>query len=101
VALLETAYPDWPTVGVDDFSAGDLRAVGDVPVHDVDIRDRDAIADGLAGADAVVHLAAVSGVEECRADPDRANEVNVTGTNDVPWCTTPELRPATTSTSTM
>jgi nucleoside-diphosphate-sugar epimerase len=45
-----------------------------------DIRDERAVRDAAAGADAIVHLAAVSGAPACDRDPERAVEVNERGT---------------------
>lgn len=78
-------HPDWAVTAVDNFYRGDLRSVGDVEVDHVDIRDRERLEDALAGADAVLHLAAVSGVDDCDENPDLAYEANVVGTNNVAW----------------
>jgi nucleoside-diphosphate-sugar epimerase len=70
---------------IDNFYHGDVRAVDDVTVDHVDIRDRGRLESALAGADVVLHLAAVSGVDDCADQPDLAHEVNVQGTNNVAW----------------
>ncbi len=44
-----------------------------------DVRDPDARAAALSGADAVVHLAAIVGDPACALDPDLSREVNVDG----------------------
>lgn len=62
---------------VDGFDGADLL--------DVDVRDRDALADALSGVDAVFHLAAVSGVPDCNENPDLAFDANVGGTANVAW----------------
>ncbi len=49
----------------------------------VDIRDRAALAPELAGADAVIHLAALVGYPLCKKLPREAVEVNVDGTVNV------------------
>jgi nucleoside-diphosphate-sugar epimerase len=85
VDRLTTIHPDWAVRALDDFSVGDVERIGDVHIAEVDIRDRDALESALDGADVVMHLAAISGVETCDDDPDRAYEVNVTGTNNVAW----------------
>ncbi len=50
---------------------------------EVDITDRAALAPELAGADAVIHLAALVGYPLCKKMPRRAVEVNVDGTRNV------------------
>ena len=49
----------------------------------VDVRDRDAMAKEMVGADAVVHLAALVGYPLCKKLPGQAQEVNVGGTQNV------------------
>ncbi|WP_247010106.1 NAD-dependent epimerase/dehydratase family protein [Halorientalis litorea] len=85
VAQLQAAHPDWEVTALDNFYLGDIRAIGDVPVEHVDIRNRDRLADALDGADVVLHLAAISGVDDCDEDADLAYDVNVVGTNNVAW----------------
>jgi len=45
-----------------------------------DVRDVDLFQDTARGAEAIVHLAAVSGYPACALDPEAASEVNVQGT---------------------
>jgi UDP-glucose 4-epimerase len=85
VALLQDEHPDWDVTALDNFYLGDVRQVGEVTVEHVDIRHRDELRDALSGADVVLHLAAVSGVDDCEDNPDLAYEVNVQGTNNVAW----------------
>jgi nucleoside-diphosphate-sugar epimerase len=59
--------------------------IGDVDVEHVDIRNRDRLEAALEGADMVMHLAAISGVDDCEANRDLAYEVNVQGTENVAW----------------
>ena len=85
LADLQAQHPDWEFTALDNFYLGDVRAVGDVPVQHVDIRNRDRLEATLSGADIVMHLAAVSGVDDCEANSDLAYEVNVQGTENVAW----------------
>jgi UDP-glucose 4-epimerase len=85
VVELEAAHPDWDVTGLDNYYLGDVRSVGDVDVDHVDVRDRDRLEDHLAGADVVLHLAAISGVDDCEENRDLAYEVNVQGTENVAW----------------
>jgi len=82
---LQAQHPDWDVTALDNFYLGDIREIGDVTVDHVDIRNRDRLEAALDGADIVLHLAAVSGVDDCDEQPDLAYEVNVQGTNNVAW----------------
>ncbi|GGL59554.1 NAD-dependent epimerase/dehydratase family protein [Halocalculus aciditolerans] len=70
-------------VPVDDFSVGTVETVEGTTIETLDVRNTDALAEAFAGVDAVMHLAAVSGVQDCDDDPDEAFDVNVRGTEDV------------------
>jgi nucleoside-diphosphate-sugar epimerase len=85
VRELQQAHPDWKVTALDNFYLGQVRKIDDVTVEHVDIRNRDRLEDALSGADVVCHLAAVSGVDDCREQSDLAYEVNVTGTSNVAW----------------
>ena len=50
---------------------------------EADVRDRDAMARELEGADVVIHLAALVGYPLCKKMPREAVEVNVDGTRNV------------------
>jgi UDP-glucose 4-epimerase len=64
--------------------AESLRAAGHEPVPFAgDVLDPDAVRAGVAAADGVVHLAALSRVREAAADPERCRRVNVGGTEAV------------------
>jgi len=82
---LQREHPDWELTALDNFYRGDVREIGDVVVEHVDVRDRDRLEERLSGADIVMHLAAISGVDDCEEQPDLAYEVNVQGTNNVAW----------------
>ncbi len=85
LADIQAHHPAWEIVGLDNFYLGKVDAVGDVDITTVDVRDRDALETALDGADVVVHLAAVSGVDDCEDNPDLAFETNVVGTENVAW----------------
>jgi len=82
---LQAQHPDWEIIALDNFYLGEIRSVGDTDVQHVDIRNRDRLEATLAGADIVMHLAAISGVDDCEQNRDRAYEVNVQGTENVAW----------------
>jgi len=82
---LRTEHPDWELIPLDSFYHGDVQEIGDLSVEHIDVRDRDRLETALEGTDVVLHLAAVSGVDNCADNPDFAYEVNVSGTNNVAW----------------
>lgn len=82
---LRTTHPEWELIALDNQYRGQVTTVGDVDIAHVDIRNRQRLENTLEGADVVLHLAAVSGVDDCEENPDLAYEVNVTGTNNVAW----------------
>lgn len=82
---LQTTHPEWELIALDNQYRGQVTTVGDVDIAHVDVRNRQRLEDTLEGADVVLHLAAVSGVDDCEENPDLAYEVNVTGTNNVAW----------------
>ena len=85
VKRLQEEYPDWDIIALDNFYLGTIREIGDVTVNHVDIRNRERLETTLAGADIVMHLAAISGVDDCTTNRDLAYEVNVQGTENVAW----------------
>ena len=85
VADITNTHPDWEVRGFDNFYVGALREVAGIDITHLDVRDRSRLEDALSGADVVMHLAAVSGVDDCASNPDLAYEVNVQGTANVAW----------------
>jgi len=72
-------------IPVDDFSYGDVTEIDGHTVRELDVRDGDALRDAFDDVDAVMHLAAVSGVQSCAENEREAFEVNVRGTETVAW----------------
>lgn len=71
-------------VVVDDLSAGDASRLPPGAIfHQIDIRDTAALTKVFAGADVVVHLAALPRVQFSIEHPLETHEVNVTGTLSV------------------
>lgn len=85
VKLLADHHPEWEYVALDNFYAGEIRQIGDIEVEHADIRNRAELEAALAGSDVVLHLAAISGVDDCEENQDLAYDVNVAGTNNVAW----------------
>ncbi len=72
-------------VMLDNFFNSQVREVGGERIIWADIRRRDEIEGFIENCDLVIHLAAISGVADCNAMPDKAYEVNVVGTANVCW----------------
>ncbi len=82
---LQEYHPGWNIRAFDNFYLGDIRQVRDTEIEHVDVRDRTRLETALGDADVVLHLAAISGVDDCEENADRAYEVNVQGTANVAW----------------
>ncbi|MFC4245637.1 NAD-dependent epimerase/dehydratase family protein [Natribaculum luteum] len=85
VQQLRATHPNWNLLALDNQYRGQVESVGDTDIDHVDVRDRRRLEEFLEGADVVLHLAAVSGVDDCDENPDLTYDVNVTGTNNVAW----------------
>jgi UDP-glucose 4-epimerase len=82
---LERAFPGSDLVAVDDLSSGDRGNLDDVgaALHEGTILDPELLDKAFAGADAVVHLAAVPSVPRSVRDPLTSHHANATGTLEV------------------
>jgi UDP-glucose 4-epimerase len=85
LTIIQSEQPNWELIGIDNQYRGQVDRVGDLEIEHVDVRERCRLERALTGADVVIHLAAVSGVDDCEKHPNLAYEVNVTGTNNVAW----------------
>jgi len=81
----QQAHPSWTFTALDNFYLGTVRSVGETPIEHVDIRNRTQLESALDDADAICHLAAISGVDDCAERSDLAHDVNITGTNNIAW----------------
>lgn len=57
---------------IDNFSVGDVRQVGDVPVERMDVAVPEQVAEMIDGREVVVHLAGTTGIPVCERDPEGA-----------------------------
>jgi UDP-glucose 4-epimerase len=81
--LLEAGHD---LVALDNFQSPKVESIGGCRIEEVDIRNRQAVRTAFDGVDAVMHLAAISGVPDCQGNPEAAFDTNVTGTENVAWC---------------
>jgi nucleoside-diphosphate-sugar epimerase len=65
------------------LASTDLATLPNVELVQGDIRDRQAVADAVQGADAVFHLAAIAGVSSYYNEPETTLRVNIDGTANV------------------
>ncbi len=70
---------------LDNFFNSQVSSIHGEEIIWADIRDRMEIERLIKGSDVVIHLAAISGVVDCEKYPDKAYEVNVTGTANIAW----------------
>jgi UDP-glucose 4-epimerase len=70
---------------VDSFRSAQVEEIDGVRVEEGDVRDRDAVREAVDDSDAVMHLGAVSGVQDCNENPEEAFDINVGGTENVGW----------------
>jgi UDP-glucose 4-epimerase len=80
--LIEKGYD---VVMIDNFYNAQMKSIGGEEIIWADIRDRVEMEDILKDCDVIVHLAAISGVAECEAMPDKAYDVNIVGTANICW----------------
>ncbi|MCO8244780.1 MULTISPECIES: NAD(P)-dependent oxidoreductase [unclassified Haladaptatus] len=85
VNRIQATHPEWNVIALDNFYLGTVHTIGNVDVQHVDIRNRNRLESTLEGADIVMHLAAISGVDDCDSDRDLAYDVNTRGTANVAW----------------
>jgi UDP-N-acetylglucosamine/UDP-N-acetyl-alpha-D-glucosaminouronate 4-epimerase len=69
---------------IDNFLTGHARNVAEVRssivLHEIDIRDFEAVRAAIAGADTVFHLAAIPSVPRSIHEPEPSHDVNINGT---------------------
>ncbi len=83
--LCRALVPHAEVVGLDDLSTGSREHLAGTGVRliEASLADRDAVTEAVAGADAVVHLAARASVPASVADPAGAWQTNAEGTMTV------------------
>ncbi len=75
---------DYDVSVIDSLVAGKREHIPvGVPLHEIDVRDRDALPSLLKDADIIFHLAALPRVENSIQHPAETHDVNVTGTVNV------------------
>lgn len=82
VELLDDGHD---VTAIDSFRSAQVEEIDGVEVQDTDVRNRGEVSTAIEGSDAVFHLAAVSGVEDCEENPEEAFDINVGGTENVAW----------------
>ncbi|KYK38595.1 MAG: hypothetical protein AYK18_16885 [Theionarchaea archaeon DG-70] len=69
-------------VPVDNFYGGQVKEIDGIKIINADIQNLKTM-EKLLNVDVVIHLAAISGVDECTPDPHLAYHVNVMGTETI------------------
>lgn len=78
--LMEEGYE---TILTDNFHKHKVRKVGDQDIIEADITNRKEYNKFFKDSDYVIHLAAITGVEECAEKPEQARAVNARGTSNL------------------
>ncbi len=76
---------DHDITAIDNNYSSQVKEISGVDIIGVDIRNRDELRDIFSDVDIVMHLAAMSGVEDCDENPEMSFDVNVGGTQNVAW----------------
>ncbi len=82
VELLDAGHD---VTAIDSFRSAQVDEIDGVEIQEADVRDRNEVRNAVEGSDAVFHLAAVSGVQDCDDNPEEAFDINVGGTENVAW----------------
>ena len=73
----------WDVGVIDNMIRGDVSRIADVAkdvrLHSIDVRDEDAVTAAVAGADVVMHLAAINGTENFYTQPELVLDVGIRG----------------------
>ena len=80
---LQEAHPEWDVVAADNFYKGTTRSVGDIEIEHLDVRNRSELEATFGDVDVLLHLAAISGVDDCDNNPELTYETNIVGANHV------------------
>ena len=80
---LQEAHPEWDIVAADNFYRGTSRSIGDIEIEHLDVRNRGALEATFGDVDVLLHLAAISGVDDCDNNPELTYETNIVGANHV------------------
>ena len=75
---------DHDIIPIDNFYSSQTDKINGNKILNVDIRNREAL-EKLLAFDCIVHLAAISGVQDCEKNPDLAYEVNILGTLNIAY----------------
>lgn len=82
VELLDAGHD---VTAIDSYRSAQVDEIDGVRVQEGDVRDRERVREAASGSDAVMHLGAVSGVQDCDDNPEEAFDINVGGTENVAW----------------
>jgi UDP-glucose 4-epimerase len=72
-------------IPIDSFRTAQVEEIDGVDVEEADVHDRERMREAIGGSDIVMHLGAVSGVQDCEENPEEAFDINVVGTENVAW----------------
>ena len=68
---------------IDNFSTGKLENIRDIEFINGDITDTNILKKAFKDSDFIIHLAAITSIEQTIRDPKKSNDINITGTLNV------------------
>lgn len=81
--LVDMLRNDHDVRAIDNFLIGDVHQVGDITIEDLDVTNKEHVADMVRGQEVVVHLAGYTGIPVCENDPEGAARNILVGTKYV------------------
>lgn len=72
-------------VGIDNFYSGQINEIKENKIINVNIENLKEIKPLLQNCDVIIHLAAITGIVECKEKPDLAFKTNILGTENITW----------------
>lgn len=72
-------------IGIDNFYLGQIKEIDGNKIINANIEELEKIEPILKDCDVILHLAAISGVEDCKNKPNLAYNTNIVGTQNITW----------------
>lgn len=81
--MKEAIKNNMKVIGIDNFSNGQINEINDNKIKNIDIENLEKLENEIKNCDAVLHLAAISGVQDCEENKNKAYKTNIVGTENI------------------